>query len=60
MNLAFKKSKGQRHGRVHAAALPNGQTTVCGRSTDRDDLVETDNPVTCRKCAAKLAEEKQS
>ena len=50
MNLAFSKKKGTRHGRVHAAAPPNGQTTVCGRSTDRDDLVETDNPVTCKQC----------
>lgn len=55
MNLAFAKKKGTRHGRVHAAALPTGQATVCGLSTDRDDLVETDKPVDCKKCLGKTA-----
>lgn len=55
-NLAFAKKTGQRHiGRVHLAAPPVGAKTVCGRSTDRDDLVETDAPVTCGICRRKSA-----
>ena len=53
MNLAFAKKRGARHGRVHAAQPPAGAATVCGWSTDRGDLVETDNPVNCKKCLSK-------
>lgn len=55
MNLAFAKTKGSRHGRVHAAALPFGATTVCDRSTNRDNLVETENPVNCKRCLKRLS-----